>query len=105
MTGANNPNPDSSSHVLGTAAPNVTPGIAFNVLQFHLAFPHHSITGTAAPTSKTTDKLPLPRRRNKTMNLNTYKVHALGDYVETIRKYGTSDSYSTELVGKSQHNY
>lgn len=38
------------------------------------------------------------RRKKKTMNLNTYKVHALGDYVDTIRRLGTSDSYSTELV-------
>jgi hypothetical protein len=37
-------------------------------------------------------------RRPKTLNLNTYKCHALGDYVNTIRKYGTTDSYSTEPV-------
>jgi hypothetical protein len=34
----------------------------------------------------------------KAFNLNTYKVHALGDYVDTIRVYGTTDSYSTEPV-------
>lgn len=39
-----------------------------------------------------------PHRRQKTWNLDTYKIHALGDYVETIRLYGTTDSYSTELV-------
>jgi hypothetical protein len=38
-------------------------------------------------------------RRSKTFNLNTYKIHALGDYVATIRQYGTTDSYSTEPVG------
>lgn len=37
-------------------------------------------------------------RKARTLNLNTYKVHALGDYADTIRKYGTTDSYSTELV-------
>jgi hypothetical protein len=37
-------------------------------------------------------------RRRKTYNMNTYKHHALGDYVEAIRTYGTCDSYSTELV-------
>lgn len=31
-------------------------------------------------------------------NLETYKFHALGDYVETIRRYGATDSYSTEPV-------
>jgi len=34
----------------------------------------------------------------KKFNLNTYKCHALGDYTTTIRRYGTTDSYSTELV-------
>jgi len=37
-------------------------------------------------------------RRLKTLNLNTYKFHSLGDYSASIRKYGTSDSYTTELV-------
>lgn len=30
--------------------------------------------------------------------MNTYKMHALGDYAETIRKLGTSESYSTQVV-------
>lgn len=34
----------------------------------------------------------------KTLNLKTYKDHALGDYVETIRRNGTTDSYSTETA-------
>jgi hypothetical protein len=34
----------------------------------------------------------------RTLNLNTYKFHALGDYVQTIRLFGTVDSYSTQLV-------
>jgi hypothetical protein len=37
-------------------------------------------------------------RRKKTFNMNTYKHHALGDYVQAIRTYGTCDSYSTEAV-------
>jgi hypothetical protein len=37
-------------------------------------------------------------RRPKTLNLNTYKFHALGDYANTIREFGTTDSYSTEPV-------
>jgi hypothetical protein len=47
-----------------------------------------------------TDPNPGKTRRRKTINIDTYKHHALGDYVETIRTYGTSDSYSTELVCK-----
>jgi hypothetical protein len=34
----------------------------------------------------------------KMLNLNTYKYHSLGDYAETIRQFGTCDSYNTELV-------
>lgn len=34
----------------------------------------------------------------KTYNMNTYKHHSLGDYVDEIRERGTTDSYSTEPV-------
>ena len=34
----------------------------------------------------------------KVFNLVTFKLHALGDYVRTIRWFGTSDSYSTQPV-------
>jgi hypothetical protein len=37
-------------------------------------------------------------RRPKTFNPNTYKSHSYGDYVKSIRLYGTTDSYSTEPV-------
>ena len=37
-------------------------------------------------------------RKPKRLNLNTYKVHALGDYASTIRHFGTTDSYSTQSV-------
>jgi hypothetical protein len=37
-------------------------------------------------------------RQLKTLNLNTYKIHALGDYVSAIKAYGTTDSYTTETV-------
>ena len=36
--------------------------------------------------------------RPKGFNLLTYKVHALGDYVQTIRLFGTTDSYTTQIV-------
>jgi hypothetical protein len=35
----------------------------------------------------------------KTLNIHTYKHHGLGDYPNTIREFGTTDSYSTEPVG------
>jgi hypothetical protein len=34
----------------------------------------------------------------KTFNLNTYKFHAMGDYVATIRLFGTTDSFTTQIV-------
>ena len=37
-------------------------------------------------------------RRPKLLNLQTYKLHALGDYAAHIRMYGTTDSYSTQVV-------
>ncbi|KAH7918336.1 hypothetical protein BV22DRAFT_1134671 [Leucogyrophana mollusca] len=41
-------------------------------------------------------------RRPKVLNLQTYKLHALGDYADCIRRYGTTDSYSTE-PGELEH--
>ena len=35
---------------------------------------------------------------SKKFNLNTYKAHLLGDYASTIRRLGTTDSYSTVIV-------
>ncbi|KAG8727267.1 hypothetical protein FRC10_006273, partial [Ceratobasidium sp. 414] len=42
---------------------------------------------------KTTDN----GRRKCHLNLNTYKVHSLGDYVGNIEEYGSTDSYSTQI--------
>lgn len=44
-------------------------------------------------------------RQVKTINLNTYKYHALGDYADTIRKYGTTDLISTEPVSSPGRVY
>ncbi|KAJ7118067.1 hypothetical protein C8R44DRAFT_595931, partial [Mycena epipterygia] len=47
---------------------------------------------------------PVPRKNTaagskvKTMNLNTYKLHSIGDYVRCILSFGTTDSYSTQTV-------
>jgi hypothetical protein len=37
-------------------------------------------------------------RKSKLLNLQTYTYHAMGDYVKTIRTFGTTDSYSTQPV-------
>jgi hypothetical protein len=44
-------------------------------------------------------------QRTKVFNFQTYKFHALGDYMSTICWYGTSDSYSTEPVCPNLFNY
>ncbi len=48
---------------------------------------------TAGNTSSTSKG-----RLRKTLNLKTYKDHSLGDYVQSIKRFGTVDSYSTESV-------
>ena len=37
-------------------------------------------------------------QRKKVFNLQTYKIHALVDYPAQIRMYGTTDSFSTQIV-------
>ena len=37
-------------------------------------------------------------RRPKVFNLQTYKLHALGDYPSQIRLYGTTDSFTSQTV-------
>ena len=53
------------------------------------------------PSSRQSDAQ-VPSRKTKTLNLQTYKLHALGDYPEQIRAYGmtvmvASLSYHTRL--------
>jgi hypothetical protein len=38
------------------------------------------------------------QRLPKMLNLQTYKAHAVGDYVDAIKRYGTTDSYTSEIV-------
>jgi hypothetical protein len=52
----------------------------------------HSQRDGATSTAATSTRKP------KTFNLRTYKLHALGDYTASIRMFGTTDSYSTQLV-------
>ena len=55
--------------------------------------PNPSAAGvTPKPVKEPTGRL------NKTLNLDLIKIHFLGDYPMTIPWYGTTDSYSTQLV-------
>ena len=62
---------------------------------------------TRAATKKQTRSQTVPRKQGrsrkkgktkKVLNLFTYKWHALGDYVRWIRRYGTTDNYTTQMV-------
>jgi hypothetical protein len=44
--------------------------------------------------------LTVPTQKSRSFNMSTYKVHSLGDYVGTIKTYGTTDSYSTKPVSE-----
>ncbi|KAF9032603.1 hypothetical protein BJ165DRAFT_1604790 [Panaeolus papilionaceus] len=46
------------------------------------------------PTTSTT--------KHRKFNLSTYKLHALGDYAQTIRTFGPTDGYSTQ-PGELEH--
>lgn len=55
-------------------------------------------TPNARPEVRASKSTNSAGKLRKTLNLNTYKDHSLGDYVESIRRYGTVDSYSTEAA-------
>jgi hypothetical protein len=48
--------------------------------------------------SATSQKRNHSARQPKQLNLRTYKFHSLGDYLHTIQRFGTTDSYSTQPV-------
>ncbi|KAJ8508260.1 hypothetical protein ONZ45_g9456 [Pleurotus djamor] len=58
-------------------------------------------TKSADTTSKSADATASTPR---TLDLSTYKLHALGDYVEAIRNLGTTASWSTQ-IGELEHRY
>jgi hypothetical protein len=49
-------------------------------------------------TDSSTAPVPLSGRRNRRFNLNTIKMHSLGDYVSNIKYVGTTDLSSTQKV-------
>ncbi|KIK36998.1 hypothetical protein CY34DRAFT_16002 [Suillus luteus UH-Slu-Lm8-n1] len=55
--------------------------------------------------SETNGTLPTPGSNSakaKRFNLSTYKFHAMGDYVRTIKFFGTTDSFTTQ-IGELAH--
>ena len=66
----------------------------------------NTTTGTAAKKGKAKATDPVPtqagKKKLRTLNLNTYKVHALGAYANAIRKYGSPDNYNSQTVRSSR---
>jgi hypothetical protein len=54
---------------------------------------------------KAQEAKPNKKARRKILNLLTYKVHALGDYLKAIWHYGTTDNYSTQVVSQLLRYY
>jgi hypothetical protein len=49
-------------------------------------------------TSESQPSMKAAGPRPKLFNLFTYKMHALGDYMQSIKVFGTTDSYTTQVV-------
>lgn len=64
------------------------------------ATPTSALIPASAPTPIATSirTASTSHRKQKTLNLNTYKWHSLGDYVHFIKLFGPSDSFSTQIV-------
>jgi hypothetical protein len=52
-------------------------------------------TAKPPPSTSTTKK---SSAKSKSFNLHTYKLHALADYAKTIRLFGTTDNYNSQVV-------
>ena len=61
-----------------------------------------SLSPLPGKPASSSPKKEIKSKLRRTLNLNTYKDHSLGDYVDSIRRNGTIDSYSTEIV--NSHN-
>ncbi|KAG2128297.1 uncharacterized protein EDB93DRAFT_1096171, partial [Suillus bovinus] len=57
----------------------------------------HRRLGQAHNKSRPTDTSSSSPKK-KSFNMKTYKFHALGDYVQSIKFFGTTDSFTTQIV-------
>lgn len=100
--------PHSSSNLAPASNPNIgmpSSSMTGDNITASLAAPLHSGTRIPPPVvspstnhSQRQPSGPSPRGNEKGLNLFTVKLHFLGDYVRHIRLFGTTDSYSTQLV-------
>lgn len=61
-----------------------------------------SVAGTVIATPSVPTQPSASGRKSKKLNLSTVKMHFIGDYAQHIRRLGTTDSYSTQLVRHSE---
>ena len=61
---------------------------------------------TAKKPQDQTEQMPAPQNKTKAhpfkkrlFNLDTYKLHSLGDHVKVIKRFGTTDNTSMQTVG------
>ena len=107
--------PHSSSTLTPAGDPNIGTSRSVTSGDASVSAPLHSASEVPlAPASTIPSEVPLvpasttpsqgqpsnpsPRGKKKGLNLFTVKLHFLGDYVRHIRLFGTTDSYSTQLV-------
>ena len=56
-----------------------------------------------SPKGRKTGKQKSSGPQFRSFNLSSYKPHALPDYANTIRMFGTTDGYSTQTVSSIEH--
>jgi hypothetical protein len=89
---AANSAPESPKSKPTKSAANTAPGPSKSKSEIRAA---NTVPGSSKSKSQ---KRGSSERQPKELSLSTYKLHALGDYVHTIRRFGTTDSYSTQPV-------
>jgi hypothetical protein len=52
----------------------------------------------SSPSSADKPLVVIQKKQRKEFNLNTYKIHSLGDYPSSIRRAGTTDNWTTQLA-------
>ena len=60
----------------------------------YAAWQHYQQASGPSKTSRGQSSTPMP----KGLNLNTYKFHAIGDYEYMITQFGTTDTYTTQIM-------
>ncbi|KAG2052948.1 hypothetical protein BDR06DRAFT_972635 [Suillus hirtellus] len=74
---------------------------AFNAVELPRERAAHQQKAAQHPEANTTSAESSGARLKK-FNLGTYKFHAIEDYVRTIRFFGTTDSFTTQILAKHE---